>query len=125
MKPALLLSSGLADAEQPALLAHPDAQGRMTSRDIYDLERLARDEFSSVLVGMHADQRYLAGRAAQLEAYLAGGGTLVANGHIAYPFLPGLSGVQVLADSRLADLAIHRLVDHPVWRDVSENDLTF
>lgn len=96
MKPALALSYGFPDGAMAKLASHPDASGRITSRDVYALEHLDLDldDFGALLISMHLDQRFLAGRAAQIESFLRQGGSVIANGHIAYPFLPGMTGVQ-------------------------------
>jgi hypothetical protein len=125
MKPALALSYGFPDGAMAKLEAHPDAQGKIVSRDVYALERLDLDDYGALLISMHLDQRYLASRAAQIEGFLQGGGTVVANGHLAYPFLPGMTGVHALENYGLGDLAVKRLIDHPIWEGVSEHDLTF
>jgi hypothetical protein len=125
MKPALALSYGFPDGAMAKLAAHPHAQGRIASEDIYGLERLDLKGYSALLISMHLDQRYLASRAAQIESFLWDGGTVIANGHLAYPFLPGMTGFHALQDYGLRDLAVKRLVDHPIWEGVSENDLTF
>ena len=57
--------------------------------------------------------------------FLQDGGTVIANGHLAYPFLPGMKGVHALQNYGLKDLAVRRLTDHAIWAGVSENDLTF
>ena len=127
MKPALALSYGFPDGAMAKLASHPDASGRITSRDVYALEHLDLDldDFGALLISMHLDQRFLAGRAAQIESFLRQGGSVIANGHIAYPFLPGMTGVHPLENYGLHDLAVKRLADHPIWAGVSEGDLTF
>jgi hypothetical protein len=74
---------------------------------------------------MHCDQRFLAGHSGLIEEFLQQGGTVVANGHLAYPFLAGIRGFHPIRNHRLDDLAIIRLVDHPIWSGVSEQALTF
>jgi hypothetical protein len=125
MKPALALSYGFPDGAMAKLAAHPEAQGRIVSRDVYALEQVDLDAYGTLLVSMHLDQRYLAGRVAQIDHFLQGGGTVIANGHLAYPFLPGMTAVHALQEYSLRDLAVKRLVDHPIWEGVSEHDLTF
>ncbi|GLK67329.1 hypothetical protein [Hansschlegelia plantiphila] len=74
---------------------------------------------------MHADQRFLASRAERIASFLDAGGTVVANGHVAYPFLPGIDSARTSPNSRLDDLRILRLASHPIWEGVSGEDLTF
>jgi hypothetical protein len=125
MKPALALSYGFPDGARAKLASHPHALGRITSQDVYALERLDLNAFGALLISMHLDQRFLASRAAQIESFLRQGGSVIANGHIAYPFLPGMTSVHAPENYGLSDLAVKRLVDHPIWAGVSENDLTF
>lgn len=125
MKPALALSCGFPDGAMANLTSHPDAVGRITARDTYDLPALDLNAFGSLLVSMHIDQRFLASRAEQIAGFLHDGGTVIANGHLAYPFLPGITGFHPLENYGLGDLAVLRLIDHPIWAGVSENELTF
>jgi hypothetical protein len=125
MKPALALTYGFPDGALARLASHPDASGRIATHDLYQLAGLDLAGFGSLLVSMHSDQRFLASRAAQIAAFLHNGGTVVANGHLAYPFLPGMTGVHPLQNYALEDLTVRRLTDHPIWAGVSENDLTF
>ena len=90
-----------------------------------DLPALDLNAFGSLLVSMHIDQRFLASRAEQIAGFLHDGGTVIANGHLAYPFLPGITGFHPLENYGLGDLAVLRLIDHPIWAGVSENELTF
>ena len=112
MKPALALSYGFPDGAMANLTSHPDAVGRITARDTYDLPALDLNAFGSLLVSMHIDQRFLASRAEQIAGFLHDGGTVIANGHLAYPFLPGITGFHPLENYGLGDLAVLRLIDH-------------
>jgi len=125
MKPALALSDGLPDGAMAKLMSHRDALGRIWTHDLYDLQALDLSTYGSLLISMHVDQRFLASRAEQIASFLNDGGTVVANGHLAYPFLPGMNGFHPLENYGLRDLAVRRLIDHPIWAGVSENDLTF
>src|SRR5687768_6968787 len=125
MKPALALSYGFPDGAMAKLASHPDAMGRIVTHDLYDLPALHLNNFSSLLVSMHVDQRFLASRAEQVASFLQDGGTVVANGHLAYPFLPGVTGFHALENYGLKDLSVRRLLDHAIWAGVSESDLTF
>ncbi len=125
MKPALALSYGFPDGTMAKLTSHPDAVGGITTHDLYGLPALDLNKFGALLVSMHIDQRFLASRAEQIASFLQDGGTVIANGHLAYPFLPGMNGFHPLENYGLKDLAVRRLMDHAVWAGVSENDLTF
>lgn len=125
MKPALLLSFGYPDNAARRMATCAQAAGRVVVRDTYEFDSLALDDFSALLISMHSDQRHLAARAAVIDTFLRGGGTVVANGHVAYPFLPGIGAFHPLQDYRLDDLVVKRATHHPVWRGVDDNDLTF
>lgn len=86
---------------------------------------LALDGVRAVLVPAHADQRGLLARRDTLQAFLFEGGTLVFNGHVAYPLLPWLSPFEPAAPAGLDGLRIHRAAEHPVFDGVLAEDLTF
>lgn len=125
MKPVLVPSFGCSADFARALADAAPASDAVVVRDLYDLPDVPLERFSSLLISMHCDQRFLAGRAGQIAAFLDGGGTVVANGHFAYPFLPGMTGFHAIPGYRLEDIALLRVADHPVWEGVSTHDLTF
>lgn len=122
---ALLFTFGYRDRAMGAFAEHPAAAGRIARQDLYAFDNLALDGIDALLFSMHADQRFLAARAARIAAYIERGGTVVANGHIAYPYLPEVGGYIPSPGQGLKDLAIHRVAAHPIWEGVSEGDLTF
>ncbi|RVT89984.1 hypothetical protein EOD42_24135 [Rhodovarius crocodyli] len=125
MPSILMLTYGHA-AETGAALRRFAAPGRdVVPRDQYALDEEPLEHHAALVIGMHADQRHLAARAGRLAGYLAQGGTIAASGHLAYPFLPDVSGFQPLPTGHLDDLRIHREAAHPIWAGVSEQDLTF
>ncbi|MCP9628567.1 hypothetical protein NML43_15845 [Rhodopseudomonas palustris] len=93
--------------------------------DLYALDAALLGDADALLIGMHMDQRFLQANAARLGDYVAAGGIAVVNGHIAHPFLPGLSPVRPLGGGSLADLTVARAVAHPIWDGVALDDLTF
>lgn len=125
MRPALFFSFGHPDGAMQQIAARPDVHGRIVIRDLYGFDETDLDDCHALLIGMHVDQRYLADRADRIAAFAQGGGTIVANGHMAYPFLPGLGLFQPLTDYALKDLVVSRVNPHPVWDGVDEQDLTF
>jgi hypothetical protein len=120
MRPVLALTFGYADGSLNALAGQGAAL-----RDVYTLPDIDLAAFGALLISMHSDQRFLATRARQIEEYLTGGGTVVANGHYAYPFLPRMTGFRAIENYTIDDIRVRRLEDHPIWRGVAENDLTF
>ena len=125
MKPALVLSFGYSEDPLGAFAEIAAAKDRIVSRDLYALPEVQLEQFSSLLISMHSDQRFLAVQGDQIAAFVRNGGAVVANGHFAYPFLPGMTGFHTVEDCRLQDLTVVRVVDHPIWAGVSERDLTF
>ncbi|GAB5377281.1 MAG: hypothetical protein AcusKO_37430 [Acuticoccus sp.] len=93
--------------------------------DHYALHETDLAPFAAILLPAHLDQRYLGAIAPVVTAFLDRGGRLVFNGHVAWPMLPELQPFVPLASRQLADLAIHRLAEHPVFEGVAEDDLTF
>lgn len=124
-RPALYFSFGHPEGSGAALAARSEAAGRIERCDIYAFDEIDLDRYGALLISMHADQRFLAGRAERIERFLLDGGTVVANGHVAYPFLPGIGTARTLPHYGLDDLRILRLVEHPIWAGVSGDDLTF
>ncbi|MCK9914391.1 hypothetical protein MXD81_35070 [Microbacteriaceae bacterium K1510] len=122
---ALLFTFGYRDRAMGSFAEHPLAAGRITRRDLYELDDIVLEGVSALLFSMHADQRFLAARAARIASFIDAGGTVVANGHIAYPFLPDVGSYMPAPGQGLKDLAIHRVAAHPIWEGVSERDLTF
>lgn len=109
----------------PAFLRRPAASGRVDAVDQYRLRDTAIGDYAALLVSMHLDQRHFAGLAPLLAAYLGEGGTVVFNGHLAYPWLPALRPFVPVVQDGLDALRVHRLADHPVLDGVAEDDLTF
>lgn len=121
---ALLLDCEQAEGGVNILMKRPDLGARLDVLPLYDLAAAELARYRGLLVSMHADQRFLLGRRAQLEAYLAGGGTIVACGQVAYPFLETLAPFEVIENYRLEDLVVNREIEHPVWAGVETEDLT-
>ena len=124
-KPALYFTFGHPEGSGADLAAREEARGLIERRDLYAFDEIDLDRHGALLIGMHADQRFLATRSERIERFLADGGTVVANGHIAYPFLPGIGPARTLPHYRLDDLRILRIAEHPIWEGVSGEDMTF
>ncbi|MDC7789659.1 hypothetical protein PQJ75_25325 [Rhodoplanes sp. TEM] len=93
--------------------------------DLYALDAALRDDAAALLIGMHMDQRFLQANAALLNDYVAAGGRVAISGHVAHPFLDGLTPVRPLDGGGIADLTVARAVAHPIWEGVALEDLTF
>jgi hypothetical protein len=123
MRKLLFLSSGARETvEKIEVLISEDTP--IEIGDVYgeDLEKL--DLYQGVLIGAHVDQRRLASRKDRIAAYLERGGTIIANGHVAYPFLPQMTQFHPIPHYRLEDLEVRRHDAHPIWEGVSVDDLT-
>lgn len=126
MPKTLLLTCG--EAAPSPILTQTATSGRILSLDIYDLEDLdqvALEHFSGLLVSTHADQRFLRAMKGKLERFLQHGGTLVFCGHLAYPFLPELAQFIPLAVRSHEDYRVWRVSEHPIFAGVDTEDLTF
>lgn len=122
---ALLLTCGHAGEAGGALRRLSTPERQVVALDQYALDAAPLEDFTGLLIGMHSDQRFLAARADRLERYLRAGGTVVASGHHAYPFLPGVSLFRPSPAGHLRDLEVHRETEHAIWEGVSAGDLTF
>ncbi|MCW0205787.1 hypothetical protein AVE30378_05447 [Achromobacter veterisilvae] len=92
---------------------------------LYGLHELPLADYRALLVPAHADQRYLLEQRARLEAYLESGGTVVFNGHVAYPFLRWLAPFVPGSAAGVAGLRVNRAAPHPVFDGVDPEHLTF
>jgi hypothetical protein len=122
---ALLLHCEQTEGGHNTLLRVPVLGTRVDTVAMHALERVDLRHYRGLLVTIHADQRYLAARRAQLEAFLAGGGAIVACGQVATPFLEELQPFVPLQDYRLDDLRVNLERPHPVWAGVESDHLTF
>ncbi len=109
--------------ETSAFLCLPEAQG-IHSRAVRSLNDDELASYDAILVPAHIDQRALAARSAGLCRFLDQGGTLVFNGHLAYPVLPGLAAFMPARGRGLKDLMVERVSAHPVFDGVDPADLS-
>ncbi|AQQ06009.1 hypothetical protein B0E33_22550 [Roseibium algicola] len=91
----------------------------------YDLETADLSRYPALCLPAHLDQRFFGSLTAKIEQFLDAGGTLVFNGHVAWPMLPEFQPFVPLNRFSLEDLQIHRLTDHPVFEGVSTGELTY
>ncbi|ADZ71205.1 hypothetical protein [Polymorphum gilvum] len=92
--------------------------------DHYDLETADLGAYRALLVPAHLDQRFFGTLTGKITTFLNAGGTLVFNGHVAWPMLPEFRPFQVLDRVTLDTLQVHRLADHPVFEGVDPQHLT-
>ncbi len=122
---ALFLDCEQTEGGQTILLRAPALGTRVDVAAMHDLHRVDLAGYRGLLIGLHVDQRYLATRRAQLEAFLGRGGTIVMCGQVTTPFLAELAPFVPMRDYRLDDLRVNLERPHPVWAGVEPNDLTF
>lgn len=122
---ALLLDCEQTESGINALMKSVDLGSRFDVVPLYELGNVGLAGYRGLLIGLHADQRFLLSRKAQLEAFLNGGGAIVFCGHVAYRFLDELSPYQPIPNYKVTDLEVIRVADHPVWEGVDTADLTF
>lgn len=91
----------------------------------YEVDRLKLERHAALLLPGHVDQRHLAAIGTRLDAYLESGGTILFNGHVAWPFLPELKPFVPVAVRNLEGLTIHREHDHEIFDGIDPADLTF
>lgn len=91
----------------------------------YALETADLSAYRALLVPAHLDQRFFGTLTAKVSAFLDGGGTLVFNGHVAWPMLPELAPFEVLPKVTLETLEVHRITAHPVFEGVDTRELTY
>ncbi|WP_269583639.1 hypothetical protein [Roseibium sp. Sym1] len=93
--------------------------------DHYALEAVDLSAYRALLLPAHLDQRFFGGLSEKIERFLDGGGTLVFNGHVAWPMLPEFEPFQPLDRFNVDALQIHRVTEHPVFEGVSTEHLTY
>lgn len=122
---ALLIDCEQTEGGVNMLMKSPDLGTRLDVVPLYQFAAVELGRYRGLLIGLHVDQRYLAARRAQIEAFLAGGGTVVFCGHVAHPFLAELAPYRPIAGYGVDDLVVARACEHPVWRGVDTADLTW
>ncbi|WP_029059710.1 hypothetical protein [Stappia stellulata] len=93
--------------------------------DHYALAEVDLSRYRALLVPAHLDQRFFGTLTQKITRFLDGGGTLVFNGHVAWPMLPEFRPFEVLPKVTLETLEVHRLAEHPVFAGVEAHDLTY
>lgn len=93
--------------------------------DQYDLDAIDLSQFAALILPAHIDQRFIGTCGDQITAFLDLGGTLVFNGHVAWPMLTELKSFVPLERQSLENLTVYRVNDHPVFAGVDCHDLTF
>jgi hypothetical protein len=122
---ALLLDCEQTEGGVNVLMKSVHLGSRLDVMPLYSLADLDLTGYRGLLISLHADQRFLLERKAQLEAFLRGGGTIVVCGHVAYSFLDELNPYQPIPNYSVKDLEVVRVAPHPVWEGVDPAHLTW
>jgi len=93
--------------------------------DHYALHDTDLTPYAALMLPAHLDQRYFGTLTERVSDWLDAGGTLVFNGHVAWPMLPEFQPFMALEKRSLENLQIHRITDHPVFDGVDMKDLTY
>lgn len=109
----------------PPDFVHDMAPLRFDVAQQYDLDRADLSAYDGIMLGMHSDQRHLRTLSDRLSGYMETGGAIIFNGHVAHPFLPGLTPFQPVDQKGLESLRIHILSDHPLTHGLTSDHLTF
>jgi hypothetical protein len=121
----LVLECEQTEGGHGVLLRRPDLGRRVDAIAMHDFGAADLAPYAGLLIWLHCDQRHLHRHRDRLAAFLAQGGTIVFCGHVATPFLDGLSPYRPLPAYRVADLVVNLEREHPVWAGVRGEDLTF
>ncbi|PVB60176.1 hypothetical protein [Labrenzia sp. 011] len=81
--------------------------------------------YDGIVLTMHSDQKHLQSVSSRLESFLEGGGSVVFNGHVAHPFLTGLSPFRPIVQNGLESFRIHVEAGHALFDGLTSDDLTF
>ncbi len=99
--------------------------GAFETRDVYDLDGIALDDYRGIVISGGCDQRFLAARGDRLGEWVSAGGRILVNGHPVLPFLPGTPAHRALDFHTTEDLWLTEMSDHPLWHGVDRKDLLF
>jgi hypothetical protein len=97
--------------------------GRVERIDLYRLDDTDLTGRPGVILGISADQRYLASQRDRLEGWLGAGGRLLINGHPVAPFLKGLPQWRKLHFHGVDDIWLTALDRHPIWDGLDRRDI--
>ncbi|QRM33025.1 hypothetical protein [Microvirga sp. VF16] len=116
MRPPLLIRSHF--GEPPKRVRELIAEGRVITRNEWEVEPGHIREASGVLTTMHLDQIRALGWRDAFEVLLNAGGRVGINGHVARPFIVGLESYVPLPHQSLADLRFDVLAPHSIFAGI-------
>ncbi len=89
----------------------------------FDSAGLAR--YAVLFISPTVDQEHLARHRGVIRGFLDGGGVVIFGGHLYRDWLPGASPFVPLAQRTLATYQVVEVADHPIFRGVQPDELTF
>lgn len=99
--------------------------GRTDRVDCYALGSTDLAQYAALIIRPTVDQEHLARQRHLIRGYLEGGGVIVFGGHLHRDWLPGASAFVPLANRSLAAYRIVEVADHPIFRGMGPDGLTF
>jgi hypothetical protein len=100
-----------------------DHGGRARRTDLYQLEETDLSAYRGLILGISADQRYLASQRDRLEGWVRAGGRLLMNGHPVLPFLTDMPQWRKLHFHGVDDIWLSALEPHPIWEGLDRRDV--
>jgi hypothetical protein len=99
--------------------------GRVDRLDCYTLGSTDLARYTALIITSAVDQEHLARHRRVIRNYLDGGGVVVFGGHLHRDWLPGASEFVPLANRSLAGYRVVEVADHPIFRGMGPDELTF
>lgn len=122
---ALMLDMEQTESGIHAVATDPAFGRRVDVCLLHELAHADLGLYRGLLIGLHADQRFLQRNRVKLETFLRQNGVIVFCGHVGHSFLAELAPFEPIADYSVEDLRVCRLAEHPVWAGVDTEDLTW
>lgn len=98
---------------------------RVERIDCYALGSTELDRYAVLIITPTVDQEHLARHRGVIRSFLDGGGVVIFGGHLYRDWLPGGSPFVPLAERKLATYRVAEVADHPIFRGMQPDELTF
>ncbi|MGQ0774340.1 MAG: hypothetical protein ACT4NY_07985 [Pseudonocardiales bacterium] len=102
-----------------------DWSDRADQLDCYALGSTDLTRYAALIITPTVDQEHLTRARHVIRGYLDGGGVVVFGGHLNRAWLPGASVFVPLANRSLTGYRVVEVADHPIFRGMTPDDLTF
>ncbi|HKR49001.1 MAG TPA: hypothetical protein VJT72_05355 [Pseudonocardiaceae bacterium] len=99
--------------------------GRVERIDCYALGSTELGRYAVLIITTTVDQEHLARHRGAIRDFLDGGGVVIFGGHLYRDWLPGASPFVPLTERTLATYQVVEVADHPIFRGVRPEQLTF